>query len=150
MANSDNVVRAGLTPKFKDVDRLLEMLDYNSAVSSPADSLQFCATQSTPTPEGVSMKSFIPPVSEFAVDMIQFDDESRGFSLPQVPTASILLVLQGQGVISCTIAGGTASQELKFGPGFVYFVSADMIVNLISKADRRGSLLAFRAYVNRR
>lgn len=71
MANSDNVVRAGLTPKFKDVERLLEMLDYTSAVSSPTDSLRFSATQPTPTPEGVSMKSFIPPVSEFAVDEIQ-------------------------------------------------------------------------------
>lgn len=28
MANSDNVVRAGLTPKYKDVDTLLEMLNY--------------------------------------------------------------------------------------------------------------------------
>jgi mannose-6-phosphate isomerase len=28
MANSDNVVRAGLTPKFKDVDTLLEIMDY--------------------------------------------------------------------------------------------------------------------------
>lgn len=64
-------MRAGLTPKFKDVERLLEMLDYTSAVSSPTDSLRFSATQSVPTPEGITMKSFIPPVSEFAVDMIQ-------------------------------------------------------------------------------
>jgi len=28
MAQSDNVVRAGLTPKFKDVDTLVAMLDY--------------------------------------------------------------------------------------------------------------------------
>lgn len=34
MANSDNVIRAGLTNKFKDVDTLLEMLTYdNSPVS---------------------------------------------------------------------------------------------------------------------
>jgi mannose-6-phosphate isomerase len=31
MANSDNVVRAGLTGKFKDVDALLEILDYRFA-----------------------------------------------------------------------------------------------------------------------
>ena len=30
MANSDNVVRAGLTPKFKDVQVLLKMLNYKS------------------------------------------------------------------------------------------------------------------------
>jgi mannose-6-phosphate isomerase len=30
MANSDNVVRAGLTPKFKHVDTLVKMLTYRS------------------------------------------------------------------------------------------------------------------------
>lgn len=34
MACSDNVVRAGLTPKFKDVKTLLEMVDYHSSVPS--------------------------------------------------------------------------------------------------------------------
>ena len=29
MAASDNVVRAGFTPKFKDVDNLVEMLTYS-------------------------------------------------------------------------------------------------------------------------
>lgn len=30
MATSDNVVRAGLTPKFKDVATLVDMLTYNN------------------------------------------------------------------------------------------------------------------------
>jgi len=30
MANSDNVVRAGLTNKYKDIPTLLDILDYNS------------------------------------------------------------------------------------------------------------------------
>jgi mannose-6-phosphate isomerase len=34
MACSDNVVRAGLTPKFKDVDVLLDMLVYDGATPS--------------------------------------------------------------------------------------------------------------------
>lgn len=28
MANSDNVVRGGLTPKFKDIETLLQMMTY--------------------------------------------------------------------------------------------------------------------------
>lgn len=31
MARSDNVVRAGLTPKYKDVDTLASMLTYNTS-----------------------------------------------------------------------------------------------------------------------
>lgn len=34
MAPSDNVVRSGLTPKFKDVDVLCDMLTYRSTVES--------------------------------------------------------------------------------------------------------------------
>jgi mannose-6-phosphate isomerase len=30
MANSDNVIRAGLTPKFQDIDNLLELIDYSA------------------------------------------------------------------------------------------------------------------------
>ena len=30
MANSDNVVRLGLTPKFRDTDTLLSMLEFKS------------------------------------------------------------------------------------------------------------------------
>ena len=68
MANSDNVVRAGLTPKFKDVERLLDMLDY-TAVEGAA--LRFPPTHSLDAvPEGVHLLSFIPPVTEFAVDVI--------------------------------------------------------------------------------
>ncbi|MBX7137713.1 MAG: mannose-6-phosphate isomerase, class I [Oligoflexia bacterium] len=35
MANSDNVVRAGLTPKFKDIPTLLQMLDFSKAGAPP-------------------------------------------------------------------------------------------------------------------
>ncbi|VDD81761.1 unnamed protein product [Mesocestoides corti] len=67
MANSDNVVRAGLTPKFKDVERLLEILNY---IPTTPDSLLY-PPHLRPTPEGVVMESFVPPVSDFAVDAIR-------------------------------------------------------------------------------
>lgn len=35
MANSDNVVRGGLTKKFKDIDTLIQMLDYNKTDIEP-------------------------------------------------------------------------------------------------------------------
>lgn len=71
MANSDNVVRAGLTPKFKDVERLLDMLEYE-APKEPSN-LRFSpiSPPKISTPVGVELESFVPPVSEFAVDTIQ-------------------------------------------------------------------------------
>jgi len=47
MANSDNVIRAGLTPKFQDVRRLTEVLTYESGLvniisKSTADTIDYC------------------------------------------------------------------------------------------------------------
>lgn len=63
MACSDNVVRAGLTPKYQDVETLVTMLDYG--MMSP-ESRKF---------EGFKMDEYTtlynPPVPDFAVDMIE-------------------------------------------------------------------------------
>lgn len=63
MACSDNVVRAGLTPKYQDVDTLVSMLEYGMV--SP-ESRKF---------EGFKMDEYTtlynPPVPDFAVDMIE-------------------------------------------------------------------------------
>lgn len=63
MACSDNVVRAGLTPKLIDVPTLVEMLDYSSYT---LDQLLFC-------PQMVDSNSCIwrPPVPDFAVVKIR-------------------------------------------------------------------------------
>jgi mannose-6-phosphate isomerase class I len=65
MACSDNVVRAGLTPKFKDVQTLCDILEYKyqsvaemlfASVADPVD--QFTAV-------------YDPPVSEFTIAKTQ-------------------------------------------------------------------------------
>ena len=63
MACSDNVVRAGLTPKFQDVCTLLSMLQYdmsdaNSRLFKPSKIDDFC-------------QLFNPPVPDFAVDAVK-------------------------------------------------------------------------------
>lgn len=59
MASSDNVIRAGLTPKFKDVETLCSILNYNGA---PQKSKLF-----QPIKENEFTKLFRPPVNDFAV-----------------------------------------------------------------------------------
>jgi mannose-6-phosphate isomerase len=53
MANSDNVVRAGLTPKFKDVETLVDILTYEMRpppiIEPDADAVE--VTYKTPAPE---------------------------------------------------------------------------------------------------
>lgn len=63
MACSDNVVRAGLTPKYQDVETLVNMLEYGMVST---ESRKF---------EGFKMDNYTtlynPPVPDFAVDMIE-------------------------------------------------------------------------------
>lgn len=65
MACSDNTIRAGLTPKFKDVARLTEMLTYRMA---SANDNKF-SPKSDPTDPHVTI--YQPPVAEFCVHKIE-------------------------------------------------------------------------------
>ena len=62
MACSDNVVRAGLTPKFRDVHTLCEMLDYTGR---PPIKTKFKGQ--VVTEDGVTITTFKPPINDFAV-----------------------------------------------------------------------------------
>jgi mannose-6-phosphate isomerase len=60
MACSDNTIRAGLTPKFKDVETLVNSLTYR--MSGPP---YFKPTEVAP-----GVLEYAPPVPEFAVQKI--------------------------------------------------------------------------------
>lgn len=66
MACSDNVVRAGLTPKYRDVHTLCEMLDYTG---KPANKTKFPGK--SVTENGVTITTFSPPIRDFAVKKFQ-------------------------------------------------------------------------------
>lgn len=65
MACSDNTVRAGLTPKYIDVNTLCEMLNYSPA---PAASKIFPCVQDAADP---CVFLYDPPVPDFTVMRIQ-------------------------------------------------------------------------------
>ncbi|KAA3659380.1 MAG: mannose-6-phosphate isomerase, class I, partial [Calditrichaeota bacterium] len=83
MANSDNVVRAGLTPKFQDKNTLMDILTYSSGeVAILGDS---AAKRKTVYPA---------PVEEFVLSRIQIqagEREKLGLGKP-----AIALVLNGE------------------------------------------------------
>lgn len=68
MACSDNVVRAGLTPKLKDVDTLCEMLDYHCRTK---EETIFSYIKS---PNNPFVTIYDPPVPEFTVARIQVSE----------------------------------------------------------------------------
>jgi mannose-6-phosphate isomerase len=69
MANSDNVLRGGLTPKHVDVPELLRVLDF-----TPTDEL---VIRPAVTPDGFELV-YDTPAPEFAVSMLSLEGETLG------------------------------------------------------------------------
>nr|CAD7569465.1 unnamed protein product [Timema californicum] len=129
MACSDNVVRAGLTPKYKDVDTLCNMLNYtfesaNSKLFAPTRDNQFTVV-------------FRPPVPDFAVADINIPPSSPQFLLRPRDTASILLVLDGE--------GSTDYLGIYLNHGTVLFLPAGLQLN-VTTSDH--ALHMFQAFAN--
>jgi len=106
MARSDNVVRAGLTPKYKDVDTLASMLTYNM---KPPVILEGDIVKSFESNKATS-KEYRPPVPEFF--LIQSNIQPKGTVKHTTEGPTILIVLEGngdikQGQINDTIGEGS-------------------------------------------
>lgn len=108
MACSDNVVRAGLTPKFIDKATLCDMLTYRTGLPSIQRGLE--------QNEGIRLYS--SPVSEFEVEAITVSDT---LLLPSRQGPSILLVLDGTGM---------ADSSLLLTRGRVYIIPANTCISI--------------------
>jgi len=103
MACSDNVVRAGLTPKFKDVDNLVKMLTYS--MGGPSIGAGY------PSMEDSRITRYTPPVPEFEVKVITIGPgEDLVMRNPGVP--AIAIIIEGT---------GTADENTPLRPGQTYY-----------------------------
>lgn len=117
MANSDNVVRAGLTPKFRDKDTLCDILSF---ISKPAEEQIF---PSKPHPSSPGVTVYDPPSPEFSIARFEFKDP---FQTPATNGPSIFLVLTGSGNIE-----GASSLKTSYCHGDVIFVPAMNIIKFV-------------------
>ncbi len=118
LANSDNVLRAGLTPKHVDVPELLKVVRFESG--DPA----------VLRPEGDGEEVYETPIDEFRLSRFLLAPGGASRTLP-ADTAQILL---------CT-AGAPRVGELDLAPGESVFVPAG------EKAELSGTGTVFRATV---
>lgn len=136
MAASDNVVRAGFTPKFKDVKNLVQMLTYSYAPISEQKMKPVPFANGSNSGSGAPTSLlYDPPIDEFAVVKTQLAAGVNEEFTP-VDGPSIIIVTEGSG----TIAVGPKKQALK--AGLVYFVGATATVEI----DASDDLIAFRAF----
>ncbi len=107
MANSDNVLRAGLTPKYIDVPELI-------------DNTLFCSIM----PEQIKLSpvqkegklSYPVPVDDFGFDILPLSDEAKPVYLR---SAEVLFCVEGEATI---LSNG---EQVVLKPGESVFVSYD-------------------------
>lgn len=142
MASSDNVVRAGFTPKFKDVDTLVNMLTYDYA---PIENQKMEATDYTQDVKskreaGATLNQaaidsqsetieYNPPIEEFSVVRSLLKSQGSKVTFKPIDGPSIIICTKGQGKISV----GPKVQEIK--TGHVFFVGATAECVLESEGD---------------
>lgn len=137
MACSDNVVRAGLTPKHKDVPTLTSMLTYS------------CGKPSILTGDKVDERTsnYAGTVPEFVLQRIAIDG-ALPYRLPAIPSAAIVVVVEGECEAEAEVGGGGGGgvkTTLRKGDIFLQPATAQE-VSIVSAASS-GALL-FRAHAN--
>ena len=135
MATSDNVIRAGLTPKFKDVQTLVNMLTYKSY--SCEDLIM--EGQSLETENNVHSRLFRTPIDEFSIVHTQFTKSNQIDTFDKSNGVGVLLCVSGSGSLSVD-----GSNHL-LQTGTVYFIGANASITL--KSSEEGTSI-FRAFCN--
>nr|UPW27186.1 mannose-6-phosphate isomerase 1-like protein [Allium cepa] len=126
MATSDNVVRAGLTSKYRDVETLCRMLTYK----------QGCPDILRGTPLSKYVLRYTPPFYEFEVDTISLPTgESMQFD-----------AISGPSIFVVTSGNGKLSENVEINEGSVFLLRAN--TELIISAHSDGTLQLYRAGVN--
>jgi mannose-6-phosphate isomerase len=134
MANSDNVIRAGLTPKLRDIPNLVNTLTYTAAPAS--------RHVVKPLPFSVSLASTLydPPISEFSVvNTTLTPGQTEGHRAIDGP--SIAIIASGKGKLQWS--GGS----LDVVRGETIFVGADTAIDLFAAGEEGEKLEIYRAFV---
>lgn len=129
MACSDNVVRAGLTPKLKDVPTLIEMLTYKCEPSS--------VKRFQPIRLDDFTQVFRPPIKDFAVAKIVIPSSTNNYELIPVKSAAILIIIEGSVEINLQ----------NFNEGTVLFIGANEKLNL-KILNKTKKTVIFEAFTN--
>ncbi|KAF8153993.1 mannose-6-phosphate isomerase [Crassisporium funariophilum] len=132
MANSDNVIRAGLTPKLRDIPNLVSGLTYNA--SRPSKHI----VEPKPFFSAENSTLYDPPIPEFSVVQVKLPGGKKE-THPALKGPSIAIVTEGQGDVRY------GKEVLEVGLGDVVFIGAGTEIELRSGGD--GQLVIYRAFV---
>jgi mannose-6-phosphate isomerase len=119
MACSDNVVRAGLTPKLKDVNTLVSMLTYKAFYPDVVGGhkIDDCLVR------------YEPPVSDFCIEIITVP-AGETYEVHDVRSGAVFLTLSGSGTF---LQGDVTEMPISFGSSA--FGSANTKTTVVAGPD---------------
>ena len=144
MANSDNVIRAALTPKFKDLEELERSLTYNELPSPTREDVLHPSQILRPEVRDKNTIVFTPTdpaVDEFQLERTEVCDEHNPYTFQNGKFGSILLVVEGTGEAKWD--QGMSRTPMFRGAAFFLPVGAKVSVSgncVIYRVTRRGSV----------
>lgn len=141
MASSDNVVRAGFTPKFQDIPTLTTMLTYSYAPISqqkmhPVD-YPYVTLNRPAYSSSSSAILYDPPIEEFSVVKTELNRAGAKATFEPINGPSIIICTGGKGRI------GVGPKTEEVGEGFVFFVGATAECVLESEGEGFTTFKAF-------
>ncbi len=119
MADSDNVVRAGLTNKFMDVETLIEMLEYVPEQPSVI----------TPQRDSDGFDVFQSQAEEFEVSMLPRDSTSSSLTSNSLP---MVLMMLGE---SCVVSCQNTRERIVLRDGGALFIPPDSGIFDLSRTN---------------
>lgn len=141
MANSDNVIRAGLTPKLRDIPALVSGLTYIAGDPKKHVVKHRDFPPSIPRTSIVPSVLYDPPIPEFSVIQTKlYPDRTEKHRAVRGP--SIAIVTGGKGWISWKKQD---QEKLEVGLGDVFFVGANTEITVESEGNT--VLVIYRAFV---
>lgn len=134
MAASDNVIRAGFTPKFIDVENLVANLTYST--NDVED--QKLKPEAFPRGSGVATYNlYDPPIDEFSVLEIKSEVAGKSY-LKGFKGPSIAIISEG----TCQMTAKGDAEIVEGFTGGVYFIGPDVEIEISSE----GPYTIYRAY----
>lgn len=89
MANSDNVLRGGLTPKHIDVPELLKIVNFEAGPAQKVESVN----------DGPCQRKYVTPSREFLLSVISLD-QGKSFESESERSVEILICVEGMAVVT--------------------------------------------------
>ena len=132
MATSDNVIRAGLTPKLRDIPNLVSGLTYGAGDASRH------MVKPTAFDSAAHTKLYDPPIPEFSV-LQALVPAGQTEAHPPIDGPSIAIITGGSGALEW------AGEKLGIAEGDVIFIGASTSVKL--NAGGSSQLVVYRAFV---